>query len=142
MLSKKDKEWLLQMMDERIRKALTVKMHFEQVRDLKTGQPLAKPIVEVRDVYLPAHWCEFLPFYEGCYRGVQETTDRVKNNVANQSEKLQLMANILIQSKDAMERLVGLASDIKAVEIANPEETKALKGETDVDKDSICKERS
>lgn len=125
MLSKRDKEWLAQMMDEKIRKALTVKVRFERRRDIKTGQPLAVPEVEVTDVYLPDHWVEFLPYYEGAIRGVQETTDHVKNSVGPQMELISNMAKVLIDAKKALDVIVGIASDDKVIEITN---RKALGG--------------
>jgi hypothetical protein len=122
MLSKGDKEYLEQMVDEKIRKALTVTCRFEQRRDEKTGQPLAIPIIENRDVYLPAHWIEMLPYLEGSLRGVQETTDLVKNSVAGQKVLIDNMAGILIQSEESMKALLQLASRAKELSAANIKE--------------------
>ena len=43
MLSKKDKEWLLEEIKKAVVETLTVEWEIEKVRDEKTGQPLAKP---------------------------------------------------------------------------------------------------
>jgi hypothetical protein len=104
MLSKKDKEWLAEMVEQKIREALTVKVKFEKRRNLDTGQPLAVPEVEVRDVYLPAHWVEFLPYYEASMRGVQETTDHVKNSVG-------LVANIILTLENSFTSIGKLSGE-------------------------------
>lgn len=83
MLTDKDKKWLEELIENKIREALTVQVKMERNRDIETGQPLAVPKIEIKDVYLPAHWVEFLPFYEASIRGVQETSDHVKNSVNN-----------------------------------------------------------
>lgn len=79
-------EWLEKtigrVVDEKIRAALTVPVRMERMRDMATGQPLAVPQIEVRDVYLPDHWVEYLPYAEGALRGVQGTMDTIKNDIA------------------------------------------------------------
>ena len=101
MLTEKDKKWLEELIENKIREALTVQVKMERNRDIETGQPLAVPKVEIKDVYLPAHWVEFLPFYEASIRGVQETSDHVKNAINN-------IAGIMI----AMERGIKAVSYI------------------------------
>jgi len=110
MLSKKDKEWLESIIEEKIRAALTVKVRFEKRRDIKTGVSLAIPEIEIKDVYLPAHWVEFLPFYEGAIRGVQETTDHVKNSLAKDNGAMKAMAEILLGLEPGIKQIAGLSN--------------------------------
>ena len=79
MLSKSDKKWIKETFRDLIVEALTVKVEFERKRDPETGVPLKTPEHFSEDVYLPAHWIEFLPFYEQSIVGMQETTDNAKN---------------------------------------------------------------
>ena len=105
MLSSKDRIWLREMVKEEITKALTVKVRFEKKRNLETGQPLAVPEIEARDVYLPAHWVEFLPFHEAALRGVQETSDHTKNNSLKSVQAAEAIAGIML----------GFESNIKSI---------------------------
>lgn len=118
MLSAKDRQAIAQIVAEEIRKALTVKVRFERRRDPATGQPLATPEVEVKDVYLPAHWVEFLPFYEGAMRGVQETADHVKNNLADQAGKVDQMGQIMLGAENAIMTIARLAEGVRKLEPA------------------------
>jgi hypothetical protein len=120
MLSKKDKEWLETVIEEKIRAALTVKVRFEKKRDIKTGVPLAVPEIEIKDIYLPAHWIEFLPFYEASIRGVQETTDHVKNSLGKDDAALKSVAGILLGLEPAIKQIAGLSKLMqKALENKN-----------------------
>jgi hypothetical protein len=96
---------LLSQFNEAIRSALTVKVRYEQVRDPETGQPLATPKIEVKDIYLPDHWVEMLPYLEGALRGVQETTDHVKNKVDADHQAIEAMANLMIASEKSIKAL-------------------------------------
>jgi len=115
MFSKKDKEFLREVIREEIRAALTVQVRFERRRDLKSGQPLSVPEVEVKDVYLPAHWVEFLPFHEAALRGVQETTDRAKNNSARNAEAVERMADIMISHENTIKALPIAVGRLRAL---------------------------
>ncbi len=103
------KEMLGQIVKEKIREALTVKVRFERRRDV-SGQPLAVPEIEVRDVYLPNHWIEFLPYYEAAIRGNQETVDHVKNAVIGQKEAVEAVARLLLQSESALKAIASIAA--------------------------------
>ena len=116
MLSSKDKKWLEEMMEAKIKDALTVKVRFEKRRNLETGQPLAVPEIEVRDVYLPAHWVEFLPFHEAALRGVQETSDHTKNNSLKSVQAAEAIAGIML----------GFESNIKSIGHFTDEVTKRI----------------
>jgi hypothetical protein len=116
MLSKNDKIWLREMVKEEITKALTVKVRFEKKRNLETGQPLAVPEIEVKEVYLPAHWVEFLPFHEAALRGVQETADHTKNNSLKSVQAAEAIAGIML----------GFESNIKSIGQFTDEVTKRI----------------
>jgi|GEM_PF-7015356 flagellar hook-basal body complex protein FliE len=116
MLSKKDKEWTKQTLAEEVRGALTVKVRMERRRDLATGQPLATPVIEVTDLYLPAFLSEYVPYLEGAMRGVQETSDHTRANVDKSAETIKAVAEVMIKFEKAMTSLVALA--VKAEKMA------------------------
>ena len=125
MLSSKDRIWLREMVKEEITKALTVKVRFEKKRNLETGQPLAVPEIEVRDVYLPAHWVEFLPFHEAALRGVQETSDHTKNNSLKSVQAAEIIANIMLGFEGNI-KSIGQFTDEVNKRISHQGETKCL----------------
>jgi len=112
MLSRNDKKWLTEMMEAKIKEALTVKVRFEKKRNLETGQPLAVPEIEVREVYLPAHWVEFLPFHEAALRGVQETSDHAKNNSVKSIQAVEAMSEIMIGVENQIKSIGQFAEEI------------------------------
>jgi hypothetical protein len=125
MLSKNDKKWLEEMIaakvEAKIKEALTVKVRFERRRNTESGQPLAVPEIEVRDVYLPAHWVEFLPFHEAALRGVQETTDKAKNNTIKSIAAVEAMAGIMFGVENSIKQIGKLAGiAVKRIENNNP----------------------
>jgi tryptophanyl-tRNA synthetase len=115
MLDKNDKKWLEEMIEKKIKKALTVKVKMERRRDINTGQPLSTPIMEILDIYLPDFWVEYLPYYEGAMRGVQETTDHVKNKINSHSATLEIMGKIMIDTEKAIMAIARLAQKIERV---------------------------
>ena len=112
MLSKNDKKWLTEMMETKIKEALTVKVRFEKRRNMDTGQPLAVPEIEVKDVYLPAHWVEFLPFYEAALRGVQETTDHAKNNSIKSVQAIEMISSIMLSMENNVKSIGQFAGEV------------------------------
>jgi hypothetical protein len=112
MLSNKDKTWLAEMIELKVRQALTVKVRFEKRRNIETGQPLAVPEIEVRDVYLPAHWVEFLPFHEAALRGVQETADHTKNNSVKNLKAVEAVAGIMLSLEGNIKSIGLFAGEI------------------------------
>jgi hypothetical protein len=128
MLSKNDKQWIRVTVSEILKEALTVKVRFEKRRNTETGQPLAVPEIEVRDVYLPAHWVEFLPFHEAALRGSQETLDKLKNSDAKQVRGVEVMAGILLSMESGFKAIAEMADRIKlsqpapAIEIEHKKE--------------------
>jgi hypothetical protein len=112
MLSNKDKIWLAEMMETKVRQALTVKVRFEKRRNIESGQPLAVPEIEVKDVYLPDHWVEFLPFYEAAIRGVQETSDHTKNNSVKSLKAVEAVAGIMLGFEGNLKSIGSFAGEI------------------------------
>jgi hypothetical protein len=117
MLSKKDKEFLLKAIEEsvdrKIKEALTVKVAFEQVRDPGTGQPLAVSKKEIRDVYLPAFWVEFLPFYEGAIRGMQEQVCLSQGSAANNTKAIEAMSSIMLTLEGSIKAIPRALTKLK-----------------------------
>lgn len=113
MLDKNDKKWIKEAIAESLREALTVKVRFEKRRDIQTGQPLAVPEIEVKDVYLPAHWVEFLPWHEAALRGSQETLDKLKNNDARYGKSIEALTGIILSMEHGIKAIAGIAENIK-----------------------------
>jgi len=82
MLSKNDKEWIKKALREIVTEALTVEVRFEQKRDTETGVPLKVPKEITKEVYLPAHWVEFLPYYEQSINLCQKSAQKARNRAA------------------------------------------------------------
>lgn len=138
MLSKKDKEWITSLVSNRnlenkewvektieryVISALTIRVKMERKRDLETGLPLAIPVKEEKDIFLPSFWVDYLPFYEAAVRGCQEDIDKLKNNVSVSNE-------ILKQNSDNVERLanifIGVEKAIKVLASVSVELRKRL----------------
>ena len=121
MLTNDDKTWLLNTIRKEIHDALTVSVKWEKKRDMKTGQPLAVPDIEIKDVYLPNWWVEWLPFYEGAIRGVQE---QVCHNDNKNNKQIEAITGILLQFEDSLKCLASITdrakelglTDIKKIE--------------------------
>ena len=79
MLNKKDKEWIRETLKEIVTEALTIDVRFTQKRDTETGIPLKVPKEVTKKVYLPAHWVEFLPFYEQSINLCQDSAQKARN---------------------------------------------------------------
>ena len=82
MLNKKDKEWIRDTLKEIVTEALTVDVRFTQKRDTETGVPLKVPKEITKEVYLPAHWVEFLPYYEQSINLCQKSAQKARNRAA------------------------------------------------------------
>ncbi len=112
MLTNDDKTWLLNTIRKEIRDALTIKIRLERVRDMKTGQPLAVPELEVKDVYLPEMWVEMLPFQEGAFRGLQE---QVCLNENRNNHQIGAISNILLQFEEGLKCLAMITDRAKEI---------------------------
>ena len=82
MLNNKDKEWIKKTLREIVTEALTVDVRFEQKRDPETGVPLKVAKEFTKEVYLPAHWVEFLPYYEQSINLCQKSAQKARNRAA------------------------------------------------------------
>ena len=112
MLGKKDREWIEDTFRELITEALTVKVTMTRKRDPETGVPLKTPQIENKSVYLPAHWVEFLPFYEQAMVAMETVTEQARNRSASGLKELQ----DLQEKVNAIGQLyIGLEKPLKAV---------------------------
>jgi len=112
MLTKKDKEWIEDTFTKLITKALTIDVMMERKRDPKTGVPLKTPIQFNKEVYLPAHWVEFLPFYEQSIVAMETVTEQARNRSSDSLGKLEELQTKI----DAIGQLyIGLEKPLLAV---------------------------
>jgi hypothetical protein len=120
-LSKKDKQWIKNTFRELICEFLTIKVKMEENKDKDTGKPLATPRMVEKDVFLPAWWVEYLPYYEGAMRGLQKTQDNTLkaqeesiNKQADELKKLSVnvtaMAGIMLGVEDGIKKTVEIAA--------------------------------
>ena len=116
MLSRKDKEFIQETIRDEIVKALTIRVVFEQAQDPETLQPLAVPKKEVRDIYLPEHWAEFLPRQVGAFRGLQE---QVILEESAKRTQIEAITNILLQFEDSLTRVAKFSDQLKQIEVKN-----------------------
>jgi hypothetical protein len=128
MLTNDDKTWLINTIRKELRDALTVTVKWEKRRDIKTGQPLAVPELEVKDVYLPEMWVEMLPFQEGAFRGLQE---QVCLNDNRNNKQIEAISNILLQFEDSLKCLAMITD--KAKEIGLPGDHEFVDGPTKIE---------
>lgn len=116
MLSKKDKEWIEEIIERKVYDALTVKMRMEKVRDEKTGQPLAVKETKEEDVFLPAMLVQLISFNEGALRGMQEDMNKNNNKIEDFDTKLNAIAQIVIDTEDSLKKLAMVTDRIKELE--------------------------
>ena len=118
-LSEKDKKWLREEITNAVKEALTVKMHWEKVKDEKTGLPLAHPERWVEDVFLPSFFAQHIKFHEGAYRGFQEDINKTNNRVRGAMKQNKAIAKILLgndQNIRAIARFVNLMTQSGLIE--------------------------
>ena len=112
MLTKKDKEWIKETFSGLITDALTVEIMMTRKRDTDTGVPLKTSIDEKKTVYLPAHWVEFLPFYEQSIVAMETVTEQARNRSGSGLKELKQLQ----EKVDAIGNLyIGLEKPLKAV---------------------------
>ena len=112
MLTKKDKEWIEETFTKLITKALTIDVMMERKRDPETGVPLKTPVQFNQEVYLPAHWVEFLPFYEQSIVAMETVTEQARNRSSDSLGKLEELQTKI----DAIGQLyIGLEKPLLAV---------------------------
>jgi len=112
MLTSKDKKWIKETFKELITEALTVKVQMIQKRDRETGVPLKTEKHFEADVFLPAHWVEFLPFYEQAIVAMETVTEQARNRSGSGLKELKALQ----EKVDAIGQLyIGLENPLKAV---------------------------
>lgn len=112
MLTSKDKKWIQASFRELITEALTVKVQMVQKRDRETGVPLKTEKHFEQDVYLPAHWVEFLPFHEQALVAMETVTEQARNRSADSLKELEELQTKI----DAIGQLyIGLEKPLLAV---------------------------
>lgn len=109
MLSQKDKLFLRQLIKDEMQLALTIRVKIERNKDMETGQKLAVPFTEEKDIYLPAFLSEYIPYLEGAVRGQQEQVCKASNNVIKVQESVQAMAGIMLGYEKAVMALAKIA---------------------------------
>jgi len=128
-------ETLTRIIEEAVRKALTVEMVYEKVRDEKTGQPLAVKKTVTEDSFIPSVIVQMLPFYEGVMRGFQEDINKTNNKISEFDEKINVIGNILLQTENSLKCLASLSDNIKKI-TADSEADIYLEESTNVESNS------
>ena len=112
-MKQKDIDQIRQIIKEEIKSALTIPVRYERRKDIKTGQPLATPEIEMRDLYIPDFIVEYLPYTEGAIRGVQEQMCTLSSDV---NPKIEAVANVLIQFENSLKCVAAMSDRIKQIE--------------------------
>ena len=136
MLGKKDRDWIEDTFRELITEALTVKVTMTRKRDPETGVPLKTPQIENKSVYLPAHWVEFLPFYEQAMVAMEEVTEQARNRsgsglkaIKELEEKVNTIGQLYIGLEKPLKAVAALSDAIQNKQL--PTMTEALNLEYD-----------
>ena len=98
MLSKSDKEFI----KDTIKEALTVKVQMERF-----NKDTGIKEIKIETVYLPEFLVDYFSHLEGALRGVQETTDHVKNRSNETKEAVKSMAQLFIGAEKNFMNLAG-----------------------------------
>jgi hypothetical protein len=119
-LTKNDKEWIKETFSGLITEALTVEIMMTRKRDADTGIPLKTPIDEKKTVYLPAHWVEFLPFYEQSIVAMETVTEQSRNRsgsglkeLKQLQEKVNAIGNLYIGLEKPLRAVAALSDAIQ-----------------------------
>jgi hypothetical protein len=114
MLNKKDKEQIREIFREEFARALTRTLELER-GPRKQGDPEEKRVVEER-WNLIDFIAGYVPYLEGAIRGMQETTDLLKNNVDSNNKALEAVGNTLLGMEDSAKHIARLSDLLKALE--------------------------
>jgi len=119
-MTKEFKDELRKIIREEIIKALSAEITWEKVKDENTGIPLAAKEVIKEKIFLPAFFCQHLKFHEGAYRGMQETTDTVKNSIIGNTASInecintiKAMRDIFLLFEDSIKQITNVGMIIK-----------------------------
>ena len=110
MLSKSDLNKIREIIREELKEAFTM----EKKRDEKTGQPLAVPEIKKIKVWLPEEWARHIPYFEGALRGMQETSDKAKNNSIKAFHGVAAIAQILRAIEKPIKKIASRGDDPEA----------------------------
>jgi len=110
MLSRGDKNWIKKTIQEEFKEALLWKITVD--KGIRKPGDLERHY-ETEDVNVLAFLAKYLPFVEGALRGVQEDTDNTNNKILDLPQKIETIANVLIDSEST---LVKLSSFVKMLE--------------------------
>ena len=118
MLSKNDKEFLVKeirkAVKESVKEELTVELQWEQVRDEKTGKPLARSILHDKEmVFLPSFFVQQLIYNDGAFRGMQEDLSTSIEKMSISKDGINALAQILIQMENGINTFVLMSDEIK-----------------------------
>ena len=114
MLSKSDLNKIREIIREELKEAFTIEMTMEKKRDEKTGQPLAIPEINKIKVWLPEEWARHIPYFESALRGMQETSDKAKNNSIKAFHGVAAIAQILRAIEKPIKKIASRGDDPEA----------------------------
>ena len=130
MFSKKKKQEIRQMFREEFAKAFTRTLMMER-GPRKQGDPEEKRLVE-ENWNLIDFIAEYVPRIEGAIRGMQETIDRLKNNINQNNEKLEFVGKALIDMEQAANSVALLSDRLKQLpEYSKPKVIELKRDESD-----------
>ena len=137
MLNKKDKEWIRETFKEVVTDALTVDVRFTQKRDTETGVPLKVPKEITKEVYLPAHWVEFLPYYEQSINLCQKSAQKARNRAAEArqiaietGEKIDMVGKLYLDLERPLKVLASFSDMVNNNQITMDEHLKLVYNES------------
>jgi len=133
MLTKKDKEWIKETLREIVTEALTVEVRFEQKRDPETGVPLKVAKEFTKEVYLPAHWVEFLPYYEQAINLCQDSAQKARNRAgeaaqiaAETKEKIEVVGKLYLDLERPLKVLAAFSDMVNNNQISMDDHLKLV----------------
>jgi hypothetical protein len=103
MLNQKD----IDIIKDIIKEALTIEVRMEKFDQLNGIWEH-----KTEKVYIPTFWVEYLPKITAALRGMQEDVDHTKNRVAENVQRSDAIIGILLQSENAIKKLVMAANTI------------------------------
>jgi hypothetical protein len=116
-LTEADRQWLVGEIKEAVRlavrEALTAEMQWEKVRDETTGAPLKHPERRSEKVFLPAFFCQMLPFYEQAIRGLQEDCSKANNRSLEAAAKVDALGQTLISMEGSVKTMARFAGALR-----------------------------
>jgi hypothetical protein len=116
MLSKKDKEWIKDVIKTAVTEALTVEWTIEKVRDEKTGLPLAVVERKTEEVFIPSVFIQLLSYHEGALRGMQEQTCKHSGKIDEVTSTMKIIGNIVLQTEKSLKQLAAVSDHIKQLD--------------------------